>query len=394
MILNFIVDLVHIAPTEQNAIYSSSRQILRKELWPEILSHGPLFFANMLLATSHQSFLETTSPQVVAWYRHQVICSIQRSLDSSSESGTSNQLIAAVSLLCGWELEFGEPASFRAHLAGLKTMIDMRGGLESPSISTVTRQVVLSVTHNLLLYAGMHPIYESETCKPWNWDNTLICVKSFSLPEGFDYLRRGCLVFPTTLEFVHEVCTVMKGPPSPQSALQDLQLRLAKYDYICYLSVDYCPVQSPVDDAVNNQAEKHIKHALSSLLSGIDDSSAIETHLPLHELVPGILNNTVYAEVSTWALLIICATHLPPHPTLFVGLNRLLASQNIRDWIQVEQLLQRYIYPQDELQFRCKMLLDRLSRDVEAGIDQEKFSRYNTVAFVPSATLISDPAGT
>lgn len=347
-----------------------------------MVSHSALFFTNLLIATTHQSFSEECPPETVAWFRHQTICSIQAALDSVTDSHTSDQLIAAISLLCGYELEFGEDASSQAHMAGLKTMVNMRGGLDDSNMPSIVRNIVLSVTHDLALYAGWDTMFEARESRARIWTKN---VDLLDVPEGFMSLKQSRLVFPATLDYVAEVCSIMRRTRHRKYAILDLQSRISGYDYMEYLSVDFCPIQSSIDDAVKCQAEKHVKTALLCLLSHLQGTDSDYYYAAKESLSPGILSNTVYAEMGIWALFIICSTMPFPPTTLLGGLERLLASHLMTERLHVDGLLHRYLYPSDSLQSSVGALWEQLMHSKKVAFGQNLISRYDRTRFHPKA---------
>jgi hypothetical protein len=151
-------DLTYFAPSVQDPIYISDRPVLRQDLWPETLSHSSLFFASLLIASSHPSFSRERTPETTActaWFRHQSMRSLQAALDLNGSMNTSDQLIAAVCLLCAWEFQSGDELSATAHMTGLRTMVNMRGGFHSPDFPPIIRRLIAFVAYDQPWYAGM-----------------------------------------------------------------------------------------------------------------------------------------------------------------------------------------------------------------------------------------------
>lgn len=360
-----LADLVYFAPDVDDPIYKSDRLVLRKELWPETLSHNALFFTNMLIASCHSSFSQESSPEIVMWFRHQAMRSIQAALDSATGFNASDQLIAAVCLLCSWEFQFGDGNSARVHMAGLKTMVNLRGGFHDAKLPSIVRRFLTFVTYDQLWFSGMEPVFTPQELKSKSTND----VANLDLPEGFAMFvtpNQMCLLAPSTLRLIAEINLIMKRTRHRRYALLDVQSRLAEYYFLDNLTSSFSPIHSAVNDTITVQAETHIKLALLCLISHLQGVKC-EQYWTLSELlVPTVLANTIYARVGVWALFLTCSI-TPVHSSiLFDGLGKLVSSLSISKWSLADQTLRRYLYPSDSLDVATRALWEQLIPNQES----------------------------
>ncbi|THX12945.1 hypothetical protein D6D13_03934 [Aureobasidium pullulans] len=375
-----IPHLVYFAPDVQDPIYQSNRPVLRKELWPETLSHNALFFTSLLIASCHPSFAQERSPDIVVWFRHQAMRNIQTALDSAAGFNTSDQLIAAVCLICGWEFQFGDENSAKAHMAGLRTMINLRGGFHDVNLQPIVRQLLTFVTYDQLWYAGMDPVFIPQELK----SRYETAVGSLDLPEGFAKFvtpKQICLIAPSTLGLIAEINLIMKRTRHRTYALLDVQSRLAEYYFLDNVTSNFSPINSAADDTIVVQAETHIKLALLCLISHLQGVEC-DNYWTLSEFpVPTVLINTVYAEIGVWSLFLICSTTPMPSPILLDGLEKLVSSLSITNWSLAEQTLRQYLYPSDSIDIASKILWNQMMPNQAILFEHNNLSRFHVATF-------------
>ncbi|GAB7353535.1 hypothetical protein MBLNU459_g3974t1 [Dothideomycetes sp. NU459] len=302
-----------------------------------------------------------------------------------SGSKPNDSTICAVSLLAGWELEYGDELSYESHMLGLKTMINLRGGLHAGGFSVATVQVVLAVTHDLALYAGKESAFLPSVTYAFQSGHP-----STALPEGFSALRKAHLVLPAGLDLVQQLHFASVSTPTSDEKLCFIQRRLIDYDPVKYLAVDYCPVQSAADDEINYQAEHHIRLAalcvarrLRCSSTGMPNRAPLDDQYSTSMLHPDRMVGTVYAEVCMWSLFIICTTVAPANKYLKKVLQRLIVGQDLRVWSDVANILAKYLYPLPEYDAACRELwcsLSLLSEDCEHETRRHS-TRYDVNVF-------------
>lgn len=359
----------------------SDRPILRQELWPETMSHRALFFTNLLLASSHPAFSREQTQEITAWFRLEAMRSLQLGLNSTTGLNTSDQMIATVCLLCAWEFQFGDEASAIAHMTGLKTMMNLRGGFHDASLPPIVRRLVSFVTYDQLWYSGIDPVYVPQGLnRPLTSD-----LSSLDLPKGFASLGRShrlCPIAPSTLSLISEVNLIMKRPRHRKFALLDVQGRLAEYNFLENVTSNFSPIQTSMDDTISVQAEQHIKFALLSLVSHLQGHGFEKCWEMSESLFPEVLINTVYAEVGLWALFLICSTAQIPPPRLLDGLEKLASSLLLVDWSLADLTLRQYLYPSDSLDVASKALWDQLTPNRATIFEQNNLSRFHVAAYI------------
>ncbi|KAI4763582.1 hypothetical protein E4T52_00230 [Aureobasidium sp. EXF-3400] len=375
--------LTYFAPCIQDPIYISDRPTLRQDLWPETLSHSSLFFANLLVASSHPSFSRERTPETTActaWLRHQSMRSLQAALDLNGGMNTSNQLIAAVCLLCAWEFQYGDEASATAHMTGLKTMVNLRGGFHDADFPPVIRRLVAFVTYDQLWYSGLEPVFVPQGLE----QNLRTDIRSLDLPVGFaSFVSPNgiCAIAPSTLGLVSEINLIMKRPRHRKYALLDVQSRLVEYNFLENVTSNFSPIQTSFDDTISGQAEWHIKLALLFLVSHLQGSSSEQYWEMSKSLYPEVLINTTYAEVGIWALVLICSTIQTPSPVLLEGLEKLVSSLSITDWSTVDMILRRYPYPSETLDVASMAMWSQMVLNRPIIPEQNNLSRFHVAAY-------------
>jgi hypothetical protein len=380
---NHYTDLTFFAPSGQDPIYMSDRPVLRQDLWPEALSHSSLFFANLLIASSHPSFSRERTPEITArtaWFRHQSMRSLQAALVSHGGMNTSDQLIAAVCLLCAWEFQSGDELSATAHMTGLKTMVNMRGGFHSPDFPPIIRRLIAFVTYDQPWYSGLEPVFLPQGMQ----HNITIDILSLDLPVGFaPFVKPHGMyaVAPSTLGLISEVNLIMKRPRHRKYALLDVQSRLTEYNFLENVTSNFSPIQTSFDDTISAQAELHIKLALLYLVSHLQGSSSEQYWEMSKSLFPEVLINTIYAEVGVWALFLICSTIQMPAPVLLDGLEKLVSSLSITDWPQVDKTLRRYMYPSESLDVAAIAMWGQMMLNRPIIPEQNNLSRFYVAAY-------------
>lgn len=354
---------------------------MRKQLWPEAMCQSALFFASLLTAAIHPSCRPTSESNMVTWLRFKTIQSINDAMQES-QSKPSDSTIGAVSLLAGFELEYGDDLSYDAHIQGLKIMVSMRGGIHAGGFMSAIRQIVLAVSDDLALYAGKESTFLPSITYPFQSDET-----PTGLSDGFATLRGARLLLPAGLDLVHQLHIASLSRPVSEEALCKIQQRFYEYDPRKHLAVDYCPVQSSGDDEINYQAERHIRLAALCIARrvrcsniGLPNRAPLDDQYSTSLLRPELLIDTVYAELCMWALFMICTTVAADNFYLRKILQSSLHKQGLRTWPDTARVLSRYLYPQESHQ-SCYELWTALSSDEPQEFHLSQPSRYNVAVF-------------
>lgn len=367
---------------DHNTIQSPQRSMMRNQLWPEAMCNSALFFASLLTAAVYPSC--NADSETVAWLRLKTIQSINGVMQQS-QSKPNDAIIGAVSLLAGWELEYGDDLNYDAHVQGLKIMVHMRGGLHNGGISSIMVQIILAVTDDLALYAGKKPAFLPSITYPFQLEHP-----STGLPEGFAALRNSRLLLPAELDLVHQLHLASLSRPVSDSSLCTIQQRISEYDPRKHLAVDFCPLQSSDDDEVNYQAEWHIRLATLCVArrlrcsgSGMPNRAPLDDQYSTYHLQPERMVGTIYAEVCLWALFMICTTVAPANHYLKKVMKGLLESLGLCTWPDTAKVLGRYLYPQEYDQACCDLwtVAMTLSPSGQCELPSQQPSRYNAAVF-------------
>lgn len=306
--------------------------------------------------------------------------SLQAALDSTGGMNTSDQLVAAVCLLCAWEFQSGDELSAAAHMTGLKTMVNMRGGFHSPDFPPIIRRLIAFVTCDQPWYSGLDPVFMPQGVQR----SFTINLHSLDLPIGFASFvkpNRICAIAPSTLGLVSEINLIMKRPRHRKYALLDVQSRLVEYNFLENVTSNFSPIQTSFDDTISVQAEHHIKLALLFLVSHLQGSSSEQYWEMTKSLFPEVLINTIYAEVGVWALFLICSTIQMPSPILLDGLEKLVSSLHITDWSTADMTLRRYLYPFESLDVASLAMWSQMVSNRPIIPEQNNLSRYHISAY-------------
>lgn len=306
--------------------------------------------------------------------------SLQAALDSSGGMNTSDQLIAAVCLLCAWEFQSGDELSATAHMTGLKTMVNMRGGFHSSDFPPIIRRLIAFVTYDQPWYSGLEPVFMPQGIQR----NVAIDLHSLDLPIGFASFvkpNRICAIAPSTLGLVSEINLIMKRPRHRKYALLDVQSRLLEYNFLENVTSNFSPIQTSFDDTISVQAEHHIKLALLFLVSHLQGSSSEQYWEMTKSLFPEVLINTIYAEIGVWALFMICSTIQMPSPILLDGLGKLISSLSITDWSMADMTLRRFLYPSDSLEIASIAMWSQMALNRPIILEQNNLSRFHVAAY-------------
>lgn len=390
---DLLADLGSIAPpvhSLENDVIGYDRRLLRQDLWPDLRTSSSLFFANILVAAFHDSFQRGEPPDstFVAWTRGMAIRNINESL--ARDRLPSNSTIAAVGILAAFELEFGDNTTFDTHLRGMSTMITLRGGLDAPDIPTVVRNIVLSAGFDLPMFAGLQPYFRPAKLVGME---AITDQRPGPLPPAFRKLKDMCVLQPTMLVLVSEVSTLALTTPYPRDVLH-ISERLATWNSTKFLAVDNCPVQSPLEDGINSYAHFLIRAALMCIVSGYwrkvtgDDQTRRPGYDPqwlLREtqtLRPEALAGTVYAELTLWALFVICGKIPYAHPRLWIALKRTADAVGKSSWPDVASTLDKHFLLDQDLQKEYEVVWTQLKVLASTGqMSPGQGSRYDTSSF-------------
>ncbi|KAF1356396.1 hypothetical protein BDV97DRAFT_7505 [Delphinella strobiligena] len=352
-------------------------------------SNSSLFYANLLVATFQDSL--PTDLALVAWFRHLAIRSINEDLENSTRPSNAN--IAAVSILAGFELEFGDKNTFDTHMKGLQMMLSIRGGLETGDLPFIIQNLALSVGVDLPAYAGLGTYFRSVKLIG---KEDMIDRSPGLLPDPFQKLRDMCVMQPTMLVLVSDVSNFNPARANAKQTLRSLGNHLASWQATKYLAVDFCPVQSPLDDGINTWAHSILRVALLCLVDrywsiATGDDAVVEVpgfsdHWLQSEtstLRPEALVGTVYAELTLWSLFIICGKFPKIEPRFPRALKHIASDLHLYFLPEVFAFLSEY-FPLENFLRKQFELVWRHSQMQRVGATQNETcgtSRYHKMVF-------------
>lgn len=383
------IALPSLSVEDKNLGQGYQRELLRRHLWPEMQSNSSLFYANLLVAAFHDSL--PTNLALVAWFRHLAIRSINEDLENKTRPSNAN--IAAVSILAGFEREFGDRSTFDTHMKGLQMMLSMRGGLEAGDLPQVIQNLALSVGVDLPAYAGLRPYFRSAKLIG---KEDIIDRSPGLLPGSFQKLRDMCVMQPTMLVLVSAVSNFNPAVADARQTLRSLGTHLATWQATKYLAVDFCPVQSPLEDEINSWAHYILRVALLCLVDrywsiATGDDAVVEVpgfsdhwlQSETRTLRPEALVGTVFAELTLWSLFIICGKFPQIEPRFPMALKHIANDLHLYSLPEVLAFLTEYFPLEDHLRKQGELVWHH-SQMQRVGVMQGNIggtSRYHTMVF-------------
>lgn len=255
------------------------------------------------------------------------------------------------------------------HMRVLREVMTIREGRSAP--------LPPAIWHVLLTAGRALPSFASGTIyfTPSHGDATIKDLEPRGSPTastpGFASLRERWLVQPRLCELVTGLLEPMDGSGEAVLSLQSVYHQLFEWDPYPALGTSYCFLQTQTEDNINAQSELHIIAAGLAICSAVSiepvapgsasREKAGSTHLDFTDdhcskLEPKLIWKTVYEDLATWALFIVCARLLSPGngtPSNFLHntqpfLKKLLHKldeTHIQDWPSFERFLSNYAYP-------------------------------------------------
>ncbi len=195
MSVNFLgilidLDLHYIAPETLGNDAPDSRGSLRKLWWPKVMTDPGLFNATLLISASHQASITSMRRNriLIEELRCNTIASVNESM-ADPNPRLSDVNIGAILTLGSWEFYYGDPNAYKMHMSGLQTMIAMRGGLEKGRFQDILVKLILSVGHDLTLFAGIPPFFDTVRSSSGHASKLILPIADSLLP-GFARLDK------------------------------------------------------------------------------------------------------------------------------------------------------------------------------------------------------------
>lgn len=355
------------------------REVIRLQLWPLVMSNPQLFETVLLVAGTHLSLAGGDGPSQagILNLRHNALQSINQAISSAQGGLLDPAVIGAIALLAGWELEFGAAQAYDTHMAALKAIVTRqynRTGRDNPPLGTrqailppIIDDLLVSMGHDLPAFSSKQ-IYFSRAEKPAMLQ---VCPDAAGLPPGFRTVIDQRIFIPDLLHRVAQLQYFDPTAPEAASNLRAVARSIKQYDHYAGFGISYSFLQTQQEDEMNAQAVFHVRLAGLALCGALRQKLPAATS-PLHEidfymdsrggpsvlsrqaaaLVPGRIQGTVYDEILLWATVVIIAVTGIRTSQQTRVLNRLFASFQIRELVQLEQRLEDHIFPFDMLKWQ------------------------------------------
>lgn len=388
------------------------RDALRTQLWPEIITNLPLCWAVLLTATTHSGQLRGFQSSA-GWLRQMTIQDINNSVASGSKDGVvGDAVIAALSLLGGWELEYGDAESYEFHMQALRDAVEGRGGLPNSSFQCAHDDRPRLSNESIRLAAEMSvkkPISQitadlvscsvsghgSFTGMPQHFRPPKQQVPQFPIlpsvvPHGLARLRDLRLIQLDLLYLISKLaCFDADGPYATERACE-LSLLIAGWHPYKDVSLKYCPPQSCGEDSISAHAHSHLRlvglylcHALFLVRTDLSVPTLVSRDerqagcLALYDeaqaMQPDLIVGTFYEGMVLWSLFVIVAMASRLELKHRTVIRKMIQRRHIRTWEQMREHLLLFIYPASLLDTGCRWLWDEL----EISVEQSNSIRFN-----------------
>ena len=121
---------------------------LRSNFFPLALTESSTFLAIVLLSSSHYSAVGSTlGASNLLRLKQETLEAINEAM-RRDQNLISDALIGTVAKMAAYEAMYGDPQTYLAHMAGLKRMIELRGGLSGLGLGGLLRRLILWIDTN------------------------------------------------------------------------------------------------------------------------------------------------------------------------------------------------------------------------------------------------------
>lgn len=143
-----------------------NKGLLRSRWFPLIMTESASFLVIVLIAASHYASINNSPSHAVDLLKlkHETLASINRGM-KDQQSMLSDQLIGAVAKMASYEAMFGNQETYEIHMAGVKHMVSLRGGLKSLGLGGLLGRMILWIDRNASFLHGC-PLYFPEDFGP------------------------------------------------------------------------------------------------------------------------------------------------------------------------------------------------------------------------------------
>ncbi|KAK1821751.1 hypothetical protein LTR12_003800 [Friedmanniomyces endolithicus] len=362
---------------------------IRSMLWDAMTSSTTLFQVAIFMAGTHsntcglpRSAFAHMGPGLIA-LRGASLDAIQARITGPDAEGIAP---VAVALLAGWERRYGDLESYEVHMKAWKTLAIAGNSLEEQNMATLT---------DLTLEMYRMGLDEQSTTAPSGYMMSVNVMAS--LPQGFHVfnMRR-----PETRSLLALSTQLATHDPKAKSGISRLRrIALENMAWSPTHTHGYEPRPDLEDqyDSLELNALYHIRAVQISIcgvllqeamdMHGVTWSFDLQGGLHVHtqscqHLRTEMLIGTIYQDNALWSRFVLCSLARAPAQDVF--LTRVLKRLDVKSFVQLRTILERFVYPQPVLSNPCRALWDTL------GIAPE-WERY-TDLFQPYPTPTSEVA--
>ncbi|KAK0868583.1 hypothetical protein LTR87_014069 [Friedmanniomyces endolithicus] len=338
---------------------SLAHTLIRSMLWDAMTSSTTLFQVAIFMAGTHsntcglpRSAFAHMGPGLIA-LRGASLDAIQARITGPDAEGIAP---VAVALLAGWERRYGDLESYEVHMKAWKTLAIAGNSLEEQNMATLT---------DLTLEMYRMGLDEQSTTAPSGYVMPLATHDPKS-KRGISRLRR------IALENMAWSPTHTQGyEPRPDLEDQYDSLELNALYHIRAVQISICGV------LLQEAMDMHGVTWSFDLQGGLHVHTQSCQHLRTEMLI-----GTKYQDIALWSRFVLCSLARAPAQDVF--LTRVLKRLDVKSFVQLRTILERFIYSPTVLSNPCRALWDTL------GIAPE-WERY-TDLFQPYPTPTSEVA--
>ena len=259
--------------------------------------------------------------------------------------------------------------------------MNLRGGLSgslstqrgSYPLSPATVSLVLQIGNDMALFAGKSPYFKDP--QPPTAGFSLDAL----LSEGLRNLQRQHLVLPDLLHLIQPLTYIYPHAADALPDLKDIKHTLTYWEQLGALRSSYCPHLTLLEDNMQHQASMHIRLAglsiceyllLAAGATTLEPTGYLQDEIAL--LQTEMLMNSVFEDVTFWALFVICTITGKCGPRQMRSLKRMQLGLEIGSWSALKTLLEQHVYPAFVLDSRAYALwqaiyASSIARDGDAG---------------------------
>ena len=340
-------------------------------------------FKDLLKGTSHD---DEDEGYILYWLRHRGLQGVNNFVQSSDQQlSTSDAALASVHMLAWYEFCFGSMEINREHVAGLKTLVELRGGLNGTSIQPQLAQTLhwADLERSRLLHEPLQlsdtltSVQSMTTASTRRWTGGRIpplCIKSnLRVLCNLGHSTARCPEIAITVRRLNGLLVGIKERNPDQnttSGRSSIDLEAAYLDARLteLIPPQTSPSRSPSRASHSNSTPFDlVKIASISLCFGLqrrygsvsDDQVLREQRKILTLTSQDIERMPDYVRgILLWALLICCSNTSPTQSTLRL-VGRLAYGLGLEKWTKVQSFLQTFPWLEELYRDPCHSIWQR-----------------------------------